>query len=119
MAMGYFGWSSSSGLLSTKTAGGLFFSTSGLLWVLGVALIILQPRFIQPAWYRWLVDHHGDVLPQLRKEARKLGRHKWAQRVRTQEGLERWVRDVRRKYGVSQEEPTRQRWRPEWEADGD
>ena len=70
------------------------------LMMLALVLAIWQPWWIQPAWYRWLEEHHGDIIPLLQEEARAMGRWNWQRRVATQEGLERWVAEVRRKHGL-------------------
>jgi hypothetical protein len=59
-------------------------------------LAYLEPAWLSPTWYRWLKKEHGDILPDLAAEARRLGRKEWMKRVRTQEDLERWVEDFRR-----------------------
>jgi len=53
-----------------------------------------------PDWYRWVKKEHGDILPYLVRDAYELGREAWMERVRTQEGLEEWATEVRRKYTV-------------------
>jgi hypothetical protein len=39
-------------------------------------------------------------MPYLALDAHELGRDAWMQRVETQQGLEEWVAEVRRKFGV-------------------
>lgn len=56
-----------------------------------------KPRFLQPDWYRWLDDHYGGVMHVLREDAERLGKM-WLDRVRTQEGLERWAEEVRQRH---------------------
>lgn len=70
----------------------IFFPLSGL----SLFLMIRQPVWIQPAWYRWLINHHSDILEILREEATKQGARTWSRRVRTQKGLEQWVLEVRK-----------------------
>lgn len=69
--------------------------------LLSIILAIWQPWWIKPAWYRWLEEQHSSIIPILQKEARAMGRRKWQRRVSTQEGLEEWVEEVRRKYGLN------------------
>ena len=71
----------------------------GPLWILTLILAIWQPWWLKPAWLRWLEKEHGDILGILWKEVRKEG-HAWERRVQTQEQLEAWVTEVRRKHGV-------------------
>lgn len=75
----------------------IVFPLSGL----SLFLMIRQPVWIQPAWYRWLINHHSDILEILREEATKQGARTWSRRVRTQKGLEQWVLDVREKYKLT------------------
>ena len=65
------------------------------LLVVSGLIIIFQPRWLKPRWVRWLEENHGDILEILIEEGRKTP--SWAKRVSTQEGLEEWVEEVRRK----------------------
>jgi hypothetical protein len=67
------------------------------LWILTLVLAIWQPRWLKPKWLRWLEREHGDIIEVLWKEVREEG-HSWGRRVRTQEELEAWVAEVRRKH---------------------
>ncbi len=58
-----------------------------------------QPWWLKPAWLRWLEENYGDVLEDLFAEARAMGMRKWAEQVKTQEGLERWADGVAQKHG--------------------
>ena len=78
----------------------IFFCVVFPLFMTSIAFAIWQPSWLQPNWYRWLEKHHGSVIPILKKEAQAMGRWKWQRRVRTQEGLEQWVEEVRRKHGL-------------------
>lgn len=60
---------------------------------------IWQPWWLKPRWLRWLEKEHGDIIEVLWEEVRKEG-HAWERRVRTQEELEQWVAEVRRKRGL-------------------
>lgn len=62
-----------------------------------IALTLWQPRWLKPKWLRWLEDNHNALLPLLREDAKRMGARKWEKRVNTQEGLENWVEEVRRK----------------------
>lgn len=83
----------------------LFWTLSCPLLITTVALAIWQPKWIVPAWYRWLEENHGGIIPTLQEEVRGSGPGpgimKWQRRVSTQEGLEKWVEEVRHKHGLS------------------
>ena len=70
-------------------------------WGLGFVFSYFEPDWLSPTWYRWLKREHGDILPYLEQEANRLGRTNWLRRVRTQEGLEEWVAEVRRKHNLT------------------
>jgi hypothetical protein len=69
------------------------------LTVLAIVLAIWQPWWLKPKWLRWLEKEHGDIIEILWEEVRQEG-HAWERRVRTQEELEQWVAEVRRKHGL-------------------
>jgi hypothetical protein len=71
-----------------------------LFLVSSIVLSIWQPWWIQPVWYRWLKEHHGNSIPILREEVQAMGGWKWQRRVSTQEGLKQWVAEVRQKHGL-------------------
>jgi hypothetical protein len=75
------------------------FECGMLLFMIAVILAIWRPRWLVPKWLLWLEDNHGEIYAQLREEAQKLGAREWEKRVSTQEGLEEWAMEVRRKYG--------------------
>jgi hypothetical protein len=77
---------------------GLMYSTFGL-WALGFVFVFLEPDWLCPAWYRWLKNEHGDIMPYLVHDADLLGREAWLERVERPGGLEEWVADVRSRYG--------------------
>jgi hypothetical protein len=68
-------------------------------------LLFWLPDWIKPAWVRWLEKNHGDVLFLLLRQARRTP--DWEQRIATQEGLEKWVAEVREKYLSEPEGPAR------------
>jgi hypothetical protein len=71
------------------------------IFVIALVLAMWQPGWLLPQWYRWLLDEHGDILHLLEEEARGLGsKEEWERRASTQESLEAWVAEVRRKHGV-------------------
>ena len=70
------------------------------LWGGSYIIAILEPNWMSPAWYRWLKKYHGDIMPYLVRDAQRLGRKVWMERVKTQEGLEEWAAEVRRKQGL-------------------
>jgi hypothetical protein len=62
-------------------------------------VVIFQPKWLKPKWICWLEENQGDILDLLIEEARQTPKWTdWAERVNTQEGLERWVAEVRRKH---------------------
>ncbi len=64
-------------------------------------IVVFQPKWFKPQWVRWLEESHEDILDLLIEEARQAPDWRdWAKRVNTQEGLEEWVTEVRRKYGL-------------------
>lgn len=68
---------------------------------LSVLIVVFQPKWFKPAWVRWLEENHGDILEILIEEARKTPDWRdWGKRVSTQEGLEEWVEEVKRKRGL-------------------
>ncbi len=69
-------------------------------WMMSFVLAYLEPDWLAPAWYRWLKREHGHILSLLAQEAHQLGRTEWLKRVQTQEDLEIWVTEVRRKHGL-------------------
>jgi hypothetical protein len=68
-------------------------------FILGFVFAYFEPDWMSPDWFRWLKREHSDILDLLEREADKLGRAKWFPIVKTQEGLETWVAEVRHKYG--------------------
>ncbi len=87
-------------LTAALTENPILFFLWCILFPLSLILAIIQPRWIQPAWYRWLEKNHEDIIPILQKEAQLLRGPAWSRRVATQEGLEEWVDEVRRKHGL-------------------
>lgn len=73
---------------------------TGILFIVAIIIIIWRPRWLLPRWLRWLEDNHNDILPLLKREAQIIGSREWGKRIETQEGLEEWVAEVRRKHKV-------------------
>lgn len=76
-----------------------------LLYFLGMPSILLsiifatiQPHWLKPQWLQWIETNHEQFLRLLWEDARKRGRWEWERQVRTQRGLEEWVKEVRHKY---------------------
>lgn len=77
-----------------------------MVWLYGVfpmgflAILVVgfRPSWLKPTWVRWLEDNYSDILDILIEEGRKTP--DWSERVRTQEGLEKWVEEVQRKRGL-------------------
>lgn len=73
---------------------------TGPLFVTTYVLAMWQPWWLKPKWLRWLEEEHGDIIELLWEDVRK-DQWGWERRVRTQKGLEEWVKEVRRKYGLT------------------
>jgi hypothetical protein len=78
---------------------------STLVGFSGILLGMFQPKFMEPQWYRWLIENHEDIWHLLQQDVRQMGLDVWQRRTATQEGLEAWVAEVRRKNGLP-EKPT-------------
>jgi hypothetical protein len=87
------------GLFPTQALRDWSLDAAFVLTVLAIILAIWQPWWLKPKWLRWLEKEHGDIIEILWEEVRKEG-HAWERRVRTQEQLEQWVAEVRRKHGL-------------------
>lgn len=68
-----------------------------VLFVLPLAALVWQPRWLKPAWLQWLEANYGPVLEKMFKEARQMGSRRWEAQVKTQAGLEQWVERIARK----------------------
>ena len=76
----------------------LFVVNLGLLvGVVGTILMGNVPSF-KPKWLQWLYQEHGDILELLRQEIWQ--DQSWNKRINTQEELELWVNQVRKKHGL-------------------
>ncbi|MFQ5580758.1 MAG: hypothetical protein ACE5FZ_09100 [Nitrospiria bacterium] len=84
-------------LPDVETRGKTFVYVGMPIYFIGLILAILQPKWLLPKWYQWLLAKHGDNLHLLEEEARTMDKWEWQRRVSTQEGLESWVAEVRRK----------------------
>jgi hypothetical protein len=74
----------------------LFFAI--FISLISFLLAVWRPSWLTPKWLLWLEKYHDDILSLLREEARVLGGREWSKRVHTQEDLEIWVAEVRRKH---------------------
>jgi hypothetical protein len=63
-----------------------------------VLVVITQPKWFKPKWVRWMEDNHGDILEILIEEGRMTP--DWGETVSSQEGLEAWVKKVKKKRGI-------------------
>ncbi|MFQ5580756.1 MAG: hypothetical protein ACE5FZ_09090 [Nitrospiria bacterium] len=72
-------------------------ATGLLMWLIGVAA---STRLFKPAWRKWLESEHSDILPLLKSEIEDEGVSNWDKRINTQEELEEWVAEVRRKLAL-------------------
>ncbi|MFZ0544042.1 MAG: hypothetical protein WAM60_01295 [Candidatus Promineifilaceae bacterium] len=86
--------------LTVETRQTLFIYAAWPLILLAIILTIWQPRWLKPKWLRWLEDHHKSILPLLWEEAHKEDYQKWRLHVESQEGLEKWVENVKRKHNI-------------------
>lgn len=66
--------------------------------LLGLIIAFIQPSFLKPEWLKWLEREYGEMIPIFRSEVQKMGDDKWNERIQTQEDLEEWVEEVKRKY---------------------
>jgi hypothetical protein len=88
-------------LPETEMRGKAFVYGSMPIFLVALVLAMWQPRWLLPQWYRWLLHEHGDIIRLLEEEARGLGsREEWERRASTQESLEVWVAEVRRRHGL-------------------
>jgi NhaP-type Na+/H+ and K+/H+ antiporter len=76
------------------------FDLSIILLIVAIVIALWRPRWLLPKWLRWLQAHHKDILPLLKQEAQAMPDREWNKRVETQEDLEQWVAEVRRKHGL-------------------
>ena len=76
----------------------LFYFGAGI-FILGIIFAGYPPSFLKPAWLKWLEREHGDIYWILENDAHEMGLRIWQKRVKTQEGLEAWVAEVRQKHG--------------------
>ena len=82
--------------VAPETRGDLILYIFGPLLIAIYILAVWQPWWLKPKWLRWLEAEHGHIIHILRDEARQAG-WKWEREVRTQEQLEAWVAEVRRR----------------------
>lgn len=68
--------------------------------VFGLICAFIQPSFLKPAWFKWLEREHGEIMSNLRAEVRRMGDRSWNEQIQTQEDLEQWVAEVRRKHAL-------------------
>jgi hypothetical protein len=52
-------------------------------------------RIFKPDWVKWIEQNHKEIIPHIMVEIRDYGWH-----VETQEELEEWIAEIRRKYRV-------------------
>ncbi len=72
----------------------LLFFAGGAVAFFGIFIL---GRFLKPSWLRWLEREHGKIIPLLCNEIQEMGYQNWDQRINTQQDLEQWVEEVRRK----------------------
>jgi|GEM_PF-3140790 len=69
---------------------------AGPFFAIGFGLILWQPRWLTPAWLKWIEEYNYDIRSLLGEEARQTPG--WTQRIRSQTDLEVWVAEVREKH---------------------
>lgn len=63
-----------------------------VLFVLPLAALVWQPRWLKPAWLQWLeANYDGRVLEKMFEQARQMGPRRWEAQVKTQTDLEWWA----------------------------
>jgi hypothetical protein len=82
--------------ITTDTIRFILTYITGPFCLLGLGLAIWQPRWLTPAWLKWIEDYNYDIRSLLAKEARQEA--DWAKRIRSQADLEAWVAEVRQKH---------------------
>jgi hypothetical protein len=87
-----------SDLIPSKTPGGVEFWIVMAMFVASMVLGVWNPRWLRPRWLVYLEEEYGTVMWRLLDEARKNPRE-WERQVRTQEGLEQWAEETRKKLG--------------------
>ncbi len=85
---------------TTAGLGLLILISSLVIFFVGLLFTFVQPNFLKPQWLIWLDNEHKDIMPLLQREAQEMGLSIWEGRVKTQEDLEQWVAEVRRKHGL-------------------
>lgn len=99
--MAYIFYYQDQGVISAEIRDSLLYYGVTPLMFLALLFTVWQPRWLKPKWMLWLETHHRSILPLLREEARKEDWQSWNERVKTQEGLEEWVAEVRRKHKLN------------------
>lgn len=87
--------------LNTSLGSVLFEVVGQLFLVTCLVVLVFQPRWLKPYWVRQLEDKYGDILDILIAETRrerKLRGEEWFKWACSDEGLEEWVAEVRRRY---------------------
>ncbi len=85
--------------IAKEDRGNIFLYGTFPLLIMTYILAIWQPWWLKPKWLRWLEKEHGEIIGILWEDVRK-DRRGWERRVRTQQGLEEWVAEVRQKHGL-------------------
>lgn len=100
--LAYIFYSQDQGVISAEIRDNLLYYGVTPLMFFSLLFSVWQPRWLRPQWMLWLETYHRSILPLLREEARKEGWQSWNKQVQTQEGLEAWVAEVRRKHNLPQ-----------------
>jgi hypothetical protein len=78
----------------------VFLIIAGIFLVIGIVLGLTMPQFLTPWWFRYLRENYDEsfIFVLLKDAADNYS--SWTKRTQTQEGLEEWVAEVRRKHGL-------------------
>jgi hypothetical protein len=91
-------WAFAFGLALSEGVGLILTCVSLGFGLIGLLFNFTQPAFLKPKWYRWLKKNHGDIMPWLRQDVRRMGYDEWKKRTKTIAELEDWATEVRRRY---------------------
>ncbi len=59
--------------------------------------LFILPKLLKPKWLLWLEKEHGRLIPLLQNEIQEMGYKNWDRQINTQEELEEWVLEMKRK----------------------
>jgi hypothetical protein len=97
LGLGMFFWSITFISFTPETWRLPLFYAGGVVMFLG---LLIFPRLLKPAWLRWLEREHNKIIPLLQTEIQAMGYQNWDRHINSQQDLEQWVAEVRRKHGL-------------------